>query len=95
MPAPDRVPRRKHADLAGGVGAGVLGVGLGALLAQWTAQYAMLLLVIGVLLHGWGMLEKHRLEEGAEVPVWSTILYWACWAVLALLTVWIILKAWD
>ena len=56
---------------------------------------SMLLLVMGVLLHGWGMLEKHRLEEGAQVPVWSTILYWVCWAVLALLIMWIVLKALD
>lgn len=87
--------RQKRAELAGATGAGVLGVGLGALLAQWTAPYAMLLLVMGVLLHGWGMLEKHRLEEGAQVPVWSTILYWVCWAVLALLIMWIVLKALD
>ena len=85
--------RQKRAELAGATGAGVLGVGLGALLAQWTAPYAMPLLVVGVLLHGWGMLENHRLEAGADVPRWSAALYWACWAALAVLIVWILLRA--
>jgi hypothetical protein len=85
--------RQKRAELAGATGAGVLGVGLGALLAQWTAHYATLLLVMGVVLHGWGMLEKHRLEAGADVPMWSTVLYWVCWAMLTLLIIWIAFKA--
>jgi hypothetical protein len=85
--------RQKRAEHPGATGAGVLGVGLGALLAQWIAQYAMLLLVMGALLHGWGMLEKHRLETRADVPLWSTALYWACWVILALLMVWIALRA--
>ena len=89
------VVRRKRADLAGSTGAGMLGVGLGALSAQWTAPYAMLLLAMGVLLHGWGMLEKHRLEAGADVPAWSTALYWTCWVMLAVLLAWIVLKASD
>ncbi|HKQ29161.1 MAG TPA: hypothetical protein VJT77_11220 [Burkholderiales bacterium] len=89
------VLRQNRAELAGATGAGVLGVGLGALLAQWTAQYAVPLLIVGVLLHGWGMLEKQRLEAGVDVPLWSTALYWACWAVLAVLIVWIVVKAWG
>ena len=87
------VLRQKRAELASAIGAGVLGVGLGALLAQWTAPYAVLLLVVGVLLHGWGMLEKHRMEAGADVTLWSAALYWACWAALAVLIVWILLRA--
>lgn len=85
--------RQKRAELAGSMGTGVLGAGLGALLAQWAAAYALLLLVVGVLLHAWGMLEKHRLEAGGEIPVWSTALYWLCWIVLVLLTIWIGLEA--
>ena len=66
----------KRAELAGSAGAGVLGVGLGALLAQWVGPFAVLLLVLGVLLHGWGMVETHRLEAGAASPAWSKALYW-------------------
>jgi hypothetical protein len=44
-------------------------------------------------MHGWGMLENHRLEARAETPPWSTGLYWLCWIVLAALMIWIGLKA--
>jgi hypothetical protein len=80
--------RQKHADLASSGGAGVLGAGLGALLADWAAPYAMALLALGALLHGWGMLEKRRLDAGAALPLWSRSLYWLCWIVLAALMVW-------
>jgi hypothetical protein len=81
--------RQKRADLAGSAGAGVLGAGLGALFAEWAAPFAVVLLVLGVLLHGWGMVEKHRLEAGATAPSWSKALYWICWVLLALLMMWI------
>jgi uncharacterized membrane protein YecN with MAPEG domain len=83
----------KRAELAGSTGAGVLGVALGTLLAQWTASYAGVLLVFGALLHGWGMLERRRLDAGAQLPLWSSALYWLCWIVLAALVIWIAIKA--
>lgn len=55
--------RAKRAELAGSTGAGALGAGLGVLLAQWAAPYALPLILVGVLMHGWGMLEKHRLSR--------------------------------
>ena len=84
--------RRKRAELAGSTGAGVLGAGVGALLAQWAAPYGLLLILVGVLMHGWGMLERHRLEVGVKIPLWSTALYWLCWMVLAVLAIWVGLK---
>jgi hypothetical protein len=89
----EEVSRQKRAELAGTAGAGVLGAGLGVLLAQWAAPYALALVIVGVVLHGWGMVEKHRMEAGAAVPLWSKSLYWLCWIVLAVLVVWIGLKA--
>lgn len=83
----------RRAELASSSGAGVLGAGLGALLAHWIGGSALALVVAGVLLHGWGMLERHRLQAGAEIPRWSRSLYWVCWVFLAILTVWIGLKA--
>ena len=93
MTLPD-VWRQKRAELAGSAGAGVLGAGIGALLAQWVAPFAVALLVLGVLLHGWGMVEKHRLEAGATSPSWSRALYWVCWVLLAILMMWIGFKSW-
>jgi hypothetical protein len=81
--------RQKRAELAGSIGAGLLGAGLGALLARWAAPYAPLLVALGVLLHGWGMVEKHRIEAGAPTPLWSKALYWLCWIVLSGLIVWL------
>jgi hypothetical protein len=72
----------------------VLGAGLGALLAEWAAPFAVLLLPLGILLHGWGMFEKRRLEAGATLPWWSKALYWACWVLLVILAIWIGLKSW-
>lgn len=83
------VSRQKRAEFAGSAGAGVLGVGLGALFVHWAAPFGVVLLVLGGLLHGWGMVEKHRLEAGATLPAWSKALYWVCWVLLAVLMIWI------
>jgi hypothetical protein len=85
--------RAKQADLAGSSGAGILGTGLGVLLTEFVppelAQpLAFALVVIGIVLHGWGMLEKRRLEAGVSIPQWSKALYWLCWAALAVLLAW-------
>jgi cation transport ATPase len=79
--------RIKLAELTGGIGAGVLGAGLALLLPVAAAAYATPILILGALMHGWGMLDKHRLERsaGASRPVWAEALYWGCWlALLAL-----------
>jgi hypothetical protein len=79
-----QIHRRKQLDLASDAGAGVLGIGgLGALLGQWVTRYVVLLVVLGMLLHGWGMVENRRLEMGAAIPLWATAMYWLCWILLA------------
>ena len=77
--------RLKRAELTSGVGALVLGTGLGALFARHLAPAAVALVAAGLLLHGWGMYDKHRLERGSgTAPVrYATALYWLCWALLA------------
>jgi len=79
--------RLKEADLMSALGAGVLGAGLGAMWANWLAAFAAAAVIIGIALHGWGMFEKHRLEDisGAPRAAWEMVLYWGCWLVLALL----------
>jgi hypothetical protein len=39
----------------------VLGIGLGALFSRWLATAAGLIIVIGLVLHAFGMWDKHRL----------------------------------
>jgi hypothetical protein len=71
----------KLAELSSAVGAGVLGIGIGVLLSTWLRAFAVPVLLVGLLMHAWGMTDKHRLEEAAAMrrPGWSTALYWLCW----------------
>lgn len=77
--------RTKLADLSSGVGALVLGGGLGALFPGWFAPAAGFITLSGLALHAFGMWDKHRLETAADAenPVWVTVLYWLCWLALA------------
>ncbi len=77
--------RRKLAELTSGIGALVIGVGLGALLARWVGAAAGFVTVVGVLLHGFGMWDKHRLEAGLPIARDRAVvaLYWICWLLLA------------
>ena len=83
--------RRERADLAGSVGAGVLGAGLGVLLANYIGGAGVLLIVVGGALHATGMLDKHRLEklEGEPPLWWHALLYWVCWVTLGGLLVYV------
>ena len=76
--------RLKRAELLSGVGAGVLGAGLALLFARPLERYAVPLLLLGLISHGWGMYAKHRLEvaDGVELPPWAAWLYWGCWVLL-------------
>ena len=80
----------KGAELASGLGAIVLGAGLALTLPGWLRAYAFPLLVVGVLVHGAGMSLKYRLESRGGPPVWwERAMFWACWACLAGLAIWI------
>ena len=83
--------RLKQAELASAVGAGVLGLGLGALLAAQVRPYLVATLVVGSLVHGWGMWDRHRLDTETETvtPRWAKALYWTCWIALAGLAVYL------
>lgn len=75
--------RLKLAELSASLGAGVLGAGMGVLLGAYLAGLALPILAIGLALHAWGMVDKHRLERGEVAVWWSTALYWLCWIGLA------------
>jgi hypothetical protein len=76
--------RLKFAELTSGIGVLVLGMGLGALFAQWLSPSAGLILFVGVITHALGMWDKHRLETQANVETgpWVAALYWVCWLLL-------------
>lgn len=76
--------RLKLAELTSGVGALVLGVGLGALLATWVGPAAGVVTLAGVFVHAFGMWDKHRLEaDSASGGSFVVALYWVCWLLLA------------
>jgi hypothetical protein len=86
--------RLKLAELTSGIGALVLGVGLGSLFAAWFATNAGLIVVVGASAHAVGMWDKHRIERQATAPggVWLAGLYWTCWLLLAGLVVFLIAR---
>ena len=77
--------RLKFAELTSGVGALVLGVGLGALFPHWFSQTAGVIVFAGVVTHTFGMWDKHRLDAQAHIETgpWVIALYWVCWLLLA------------
>jgi hypothetical protein len=85
--------RLKLAELTSSLGAGVLGAGIGILLAGYLGGLGLPVLVLGLVLHAWGMRDKHALEAGAPQVWWSTALYWICWVALAGLVVYAVARA--
>jgi hypothetical protein len=66
--------RVKLAELTSEGGAMVLGVGLGGLFAAWAGPTAGVVTLAGVLVHAFGMWDKHRLEAQTvpdKSPPWS------------------------
>jgi hypothetical protein len=79
--------RMKLAELTSGIGALVLGIGIGSLFAEWFGGVAGLITIVGLMLHAFGMWDKHRFERSLVTtnPAWVVALYWICWALLAAL----------
>jgi hypothetical protein len=86
--------REKLADLTSSTGALILGIGIGLYLAGPLRGTAVGFLLVGALLHGWGMFDKHRLLVAATAapPLWWRLLYAVCWVGLALLLGYAVLR---
>jgi hypothetical protein len=86
--------RLKLAELTSGIGALVLGIGLGGLFAVWIAPVATVVLIAGMVTHAFGMWDKHRLEAqtSAAGARWVAVLYWVCWLMLAALLVFLFIR---
>ena len=85
--------RWKRADTTSVVGAGVLGAGIGILLGRVLEAYTIPIIALGLLMHAWGMYDKHRLESGVDSGRlwWAEALYWGCWIGLLALAVYAVL----
>ena len=92
-PVNEKTGRIKKAELLSGIGAVVFGIGLGLLLSSFLNPYALHIFFTGLVMHIFGMFEKHRLES-ASTGVWlwwAEALYWACWILLLLLAAYIVI----
>ena len=81
--------RLKVAELTSGVGALVLGLGLGSLFPHWLGPVAGVITIAGLFMHAFGMWDKHRIERhaGDRNPAWVVALYWVCWLLLGIVLV--------
>lgn len=81
----------KGSELASGVGALVLGAGLGLLAPMPMRRYAVPVVVVGLALHAAGMTLKYRLErrQSGALIWWEGLLFWTCWLGLAALAIWL------
>jgi hypothetical protein len=83
----------KRAELLSSLGAGVLGAGIALLLANLLANYAIPILLLGIVAHMVGMSQKHALEQQGNTSVWWVEgLYWFCWLALAVLLLYILFQ---
>ncbi|MCX9010729.1 MAG: hypothetical protein OIN66_06355 [Candidatus Methanoperedens sp.] len=101
---PEKLTEAKLAELASTFGAGVLGFGLGALLVDFVQQYALLIILIGLMMHGWGMYKTHlqNKKEGDHKDStlqikpgefsWINLLYWLCWIIIIGLAIYVLVK---
>jgi hypothetical protein len=89
-----RPGRLRLAELTSGVGAVVLGVGLGVLAADHIGPFGLPLLLVGLAVHAWCMFDKHRLERQVDAPDawWEPVTYWSCWIGLAGILAWIAIR---
>ena len=81
--------RLKIAELTSGVGALVLGIGLGALFSTFVRDLGGVITLTGLVLHALGCRTSIGLKPPA--PGWITAAYWVCWVLLVLV---IALLAW-
>lgn len=79
--------REKLAELTSGFGAVALGVGIGVYAASPLEDCAPWFVSTGILLHGWGMFDRHRalVRARGTPPWWWRALYTVCWAALVAL----------
>ena len=77
------------------VGAAIAGAGVGALLASAVAPIAWWVVGVGLTSHLVGMVGVRRLllSGGYQVPAWQRVAYWLCWAAVAAVTLYALLKA--
>lgn len=85
----------KRAELTSSVGAGILGGGIALLFGLVLAPYTVPILLLGLVMHSWGMYHKHRLVSDSDSPriKWAEWAYVVCWIGLAGLAIYIVFSS--
>ena len=85
---------RNSASLLSTVGAALAGFGLGALVAGAVADFAELLLGVGLVGHLVGMVGNRRLQivRDYRPATWEQVAFWGCWAAVDALLAWILVR---
>lgn len=94
------VPKRQQlqielAQSASGIGAFVLGIGVGVLFLGSLGVAKFVFLAVGIASHGWGMTALSRMKNTDGSPMfytnhWLRLLMWVCAVALIALTVFLI-----
>jgi hypothetical protein len=86
-----QVSRVKSAELISVLGAGFLGAGLALFWRDKLGSFAVPMLASGLVAHAVEMYLKHQWERATfPLPRWVVALYWACWAILSGLVIYIL-----
>ena len=88
------VSRVKRAETTSSIGTGVLGAGIALLFPTRFQAFALPILAIGLVMHVWGMYDKHRLESVGRTTRlwWAELLYWFCWLTLGAVLLYLLLR---
>ena len=88
--------QRARFELLGGIGAAVLGAGVALVFRALLAPLALPLLLVGLVVHGWAMWGKHRVDtsDSAPMPRWAVWGYWTCWVLIAGLIIYVASAMW-
>lgn len=86
-----------RADYVAFVGAGILGIGIGAIAAATFGTAAVPILLAGCFTLAWAMLQKQRVEvlSTGTPALWERALYWACWGAIAIAGAIVVWKSLD
>lgn len=77
------------------VGAGIAGVGIGVLAANYLAGAGAVILAVGLVAHLVGMVGKRRAQAARlhRPAPWEQWAYWGCWAAIAGLVAFVLFRA--
>jgi hypothetical protein len=82
-PVEERERQRGRLMSLSAIGAAIAGVGVGVAFASALRAAMWPLVLIGLVVHLWGMVGAHRLNAAAYRPSRAELIgYWVCWVII-------------